>query len=265
MKLVVYVTNLLNITRPSDASDASIIEGLTKDNFLVAVVDYGGTHFRDPLQFQKDINLLWYIFSGGQAGENGSGLPHDNRSELLEVNGPIWRDNHFILNFSLPGSSKQIAINKAAIYVIPSGYTVEARVVIEKGNASNPIGKTWPRGGQTKNIPNATNVTELFVDIVYPAAGVTQNVPLLLAGSTSAALSDKCCLPNPWYPFIGTHFDITLFSWLFNGYAFANMNYVHMDPYGGRYVLDTTFTQAHTVRYLRSHKDYFSLSGYIGT
>ena len=58
MQMVVYVTNLKNISRPSDASDMTIIDGLTKDNFLVAVVDYDGCTFHDALQFQKDINLL---------------------------------------------------------------------------------------------------------------------------------------------------------------------------------------------------------------
>ena len=133
--------------------------------------------------------MLWYIFSGGVAGENGGGVPKDNRSALLEVHGPIWDKNRFFQNFSFPGSGKQIPVNQAAIYVIPAGYTVEVQVIIERGNASNPIGKSWPGGGASRNIPNTTNVTELFVDIVFPKAapGPTQKVPLLLAGTTSAA------------------------------------------------------------------------------
>lgn len=259
MRLVVYVINLKGVPRPGSASDREIIEGLIKDNLLVVAVDYKGEHFEDHLGFQKDINKLFFTFGGKQNKFQGS----LNRKNLLE--GGDWNNSSFFASFPFPedGSkpltitergtyplagdkSKQIPINRSAIYVIPSGYTVEAHVVIN----DKIKGTSWP----TVKGKVGMDVDNLFVDIIFPKASAkTEKVPLLLDGS-SAGSGDFVINVN----------TVCLYSWLFNGYALASMNYVHIKPFKLEQKVPK-FTQIHAVRYLRWQKERFSLSGKIGT
>lgn len=259
MRLVVYVINLKGVPRPGSASDREIIEGLIKDNLLVVAVDYKGENFEDHLGFQKDINKLFFTFGGKQNKFQGS----LNRKNLLE--GGDWNNSSFFASFPFPedGSkpltitergtyplagdkSKQIPINRSAIYVIPSGYTVEAHVVIN----DKIKGTSWP----TVKGKVGMDVDNLFVDIIFPKASAkTEKVPLLLDGS-SAGSGDFVINVN----------TVCLYSWLFNGYALASMNYVHIKPFKLEQKVPK-FTQIHAVRYLRWQKERFSLSGKIGT
>ena len=259
MRLVVYVINLKGVPRPGSASDREIIEGLIKDNLLVVAVDYKGEHFEDHLEFQKDINKLFFTFGGKQNKFQGS----LNRKNLLE--GGDWNNSLFFASFPFPedGSkpltitergtyplagdkSKQIPINRSAIYVIPSGYTVEAHVVIN----DKIKGTSWP----TVKGKVGMDVDNLFVDIIFPKASAkTEKVPLLLDGS-SAGSGDFVINVN----------TVCLYSWLFNGYALASMNYVHIKPFKLEQKVPK-FTQIHAVRYLRWQKERFSLSGKVGT
>jgi len=260
MRLVVYVINLKGVPRPGSASDREIIEGLIKDNLLVVAVDYKGEHFEDHLEFQKDINKLFFTFGGKQNSIQGS----LSRKNLLEMGGE-WSNSSFFASFPFPedGSkpltitergtyplagdkSKQIPINRSAIYVIPSGYTVEPHVVIN----DKIKGTSWP----TVRGKVGMDVNKLFVDIIFPKASAkTEKVPLLLDGS-SAGSGDFVINVN----------TVCLYSWLFNGYALASMNYVHMKPFKVEQKVPK-FTQIHAVRYLRWQKERFSLSGKIGT
>jgi hypothetical protein len=262
MRIVVYVMNLTGVPRPSKASDTAIIQGLIQDGFLVAVVDYEGARIQDPLVFQKDVCLLYFSF-GGNLHFPGS----SNYMKLMEMRGPYggwsswWHDADRFSSFPFPGNaSKRIPINMGAVYVIPSGYTVAPQVIVEQGFV---IGKSFPRDGHRyiENAAHYTNVTKLFVDIIFPKASPgTERVPLLLEGTT-CPLGDFAVNTN----------TVVLFAWLFNGYALASMNYVDMEPgtpgwmSAPSYVNDTASTQAHTIRYLRSQSERFSLSGKVGT
>ena len=125
MRIVVYVMNLTGVPRPSKASDTSIIRGLIQGGFLVTVVNYEGARVQDPLVFQNDVCLLYYAFGGNQStfvAAHGN----DNCQQLMEINGPSWREADFFSSFPFPGNaSKRIPVNMGAVYVIPSGYTVE--------------------------------------------------------------------------------------------------------------------------------------------
>lgn len=72
-------------------------------------------------------------------------------------------------------------------------------------------------------------------------------MPLLLEGSST---------PSGEYV-VNANTPI-LYSWLFNGYAFASLCYA--DPGD-----ETTHSLIHALRYLRSQKERFSLSGKVGT
>lgn len=101
-------------------------------------------------------------------------------------------------------SRPAIPVNRAGIYVIPSGYTVKPHLVFKEGID----GKDW-RGNKRET---------LFLDVVYPvAARQADRVPLLLEGSSTSTGEFVVNANTP-----------ILFSWLFNGYVFASMCYVNM-------------------------------------
>jgi hypothetical protein len=228
MRLVVYVMNLKGIPRPSTATDRAIIEDLIRDGFLVVTVDFKGGRAKDHLELQKDINGLFCVF-GGQWHTQQSYYT-ENRKKLLGHPGP--NAGMSFTSFPHPGKSPtaKIPVNRAGIYVIPSGYTVQAHVVFKENL----------RG---------TNRTTLFLDIVYPkSASKTDRVPILLEGSSTKTGEFVVNANTP-----------ILYSWLFNGYAFASMCWVK--PESG----DQTHAVIHGLRYLQSQKKRFSLSGKIGT
>ena len=233
MRLVVYVMNLKGIPRPSVAADRAIIEGLIKDGFLVVAVDFQGGRIKDHLQLQKDINGLFCVF-GGQWHTQQSYYT-ENRKNLLQYPGP--NDGMSFTSFPYPGKSSnpRIPVNRAGIYVIPSGYTVEARVVFKEDIHGKDV-----RGN---------NRETLFMDIVYPkAARKADRVPLLLEGSSTGTGEFVVNANTP-----------ILYSWLFNGYAFASMCFLR--PESG----NQTHSLIDGLRHLQSHKERFSLSGKIGT
>ena len=140
-------------------------------------------------------------------------------------------------SFPFPGNSsvEKVPVNRAGIYVIPSGYTVETHLVIkEKLRAKAARGQ----GRET-----------LFIDIVYPKSVREANrVPILLEGSSTATGEFVVNANTP-----------ILYSWIFNGYAFASMCYVRPEP------ADSTHSLIHCLRYLQSRKERFFLSGKVGT
>ncbi|NQT40098.1 MAG: hypothetical protein HQ581_21580 [Planctomycetes bacterium] len=233
MRLVVYVMNLKGIPRPSTAADRAIIEGLIEDGFLVAAVDCQGGQIKDHLQLQTDINGLFCVF-GGQWHTQQSYYT-ENRKDLLQYPGP--NDGMSFTSFPYPGksSNSRIPVNRAGIYVIPSGYTVQAHVVFKEDVHGKDV-----RGN---------NRETLFMDVVYPkAARKADRVPLLFEGSSTGTGEFVVNANTP-----------ILYSWLFNGYAFASMCFLR--PESG----NQTHSLIDGLRHLQSHKEHFSLSGKIGT
>jgi hypothetical protein len=233
MRLVVYVMNLKGIPRPGTVADRKIIEGLIQDGFLVVTIDFKGGKVQDHLELQKDINGLFCVF-GGQWHTLQSYFT-ENRKKLLEY--PGANEGMSFTSFPCPDkpSKPGIPVNRAGIYVIPSGYTVEAHVVFTE----NVHGKD-ARGNSRET---------LFMDIAYPkAARKADRVPLLLEGSSTATGGFVVNANTP-----------ILYSWLFNGYAFASMCFVK--PESG----NQTRSLIHALRYLRSQKEQYSLSGEVGT
>ncbi len=233
MRLVVYVMNLKGMPRPSTAADRAIIEGLIKDGFLVVAVDFKGGRVVDHLELQKDINGLFCVFGG--EWHTRQSYYTENRKELLEYPGP--NEGISFTSFPYPGnpSGPRVPVNRAGIYVIPSGYTVEAHLVFkEKLRGTNARGQSRET---------------LFMDIVYPkASGKTDRVPILFEGSSTATGEFVVNVNTP-----------ILYSWLFNGYAFASMCFARPER------ADQTSSVVHGLRYLQSHEERFSLSGKIGT
>ena len=233
MRLVVYVMNLSGVPRPSAASDREVIEGLIKDNFLVVAVDFAGGRVKDHLELQKDINGLFCVFGG--IWHSKQSYFTQNRKTLLEYPGPNAGMSYTAFNYSNGAVNIKVPVNKSGIYVIPSGYTVKAHQVIRQIQLDELDAKR--RG---------VSSMDQFVDIVYPKPSAkTGKVPLLLeASSTGSGLS----VVNANTPF--------LYSWLFNGYAFASSNFISYTKY------DTTIS---ALRYLDAEKEQFSLSGRVGT
>ncbi|MFT5124127.1 MAG: hypothetical protein ACI9TH_003465 [Kiritimatiellia bacterium] len=153
VRQVVYVMNLKGVPRPGTASDRAIMDDLIKDGFLVVAVDFGGGRFKDHLEFQKDINGLFCVF-GGEWHSQQSYFTR-NRKKLLEFPGPNKGMSFTSYAYSSKGSSMKVPVNRAGIYVIPSGYTVETHLVFKKD--FHGISKAGPR-------------KSLFIDIVYPKA-----------------------------------------------------------------------------------------------
>lgn len=129
MRLVVYVVNLKGIPRPSAASDRAIMEDLIKEGFLVVAVDFGGGRFKNHLEFQKDINALFCVF-GGEWHSQQSYFT-ENRKKLLEFPSPNKGMSFTSFDYSRNGSTMEVPVNRAGIYVIPSGYTVETHLVFK--------------------------------------------------------------------------------------------------------------------------------------
>ena len=231
MPLVVYVMNLNGVPRPSAASDRVIIEDLIKNGFLVATVDFSGGQIVNPLEMQKDINALFGVFGGDwHAGV----FYTKNRRALLEYPG-INKDIRYKSGLHSNDTNTNIPINRAGVYVIPSGYTVKMHHVIKEVPLNEFDVKRY---GITKK--------ELFIDIVYPKpSSKTDKVPLLLEASSTGSCES-----------VVNANTVILYSWLFNGYAFASMSFCSYGEYE---------TMNHAIRYLRSQKDQFSLSGKVGT
>lgn len=233
MRLVVYVMNLKGVPRPSTATDRSIIEDLIAKGFLVVTVDFAGEKLKDHLEFQKDITGLFAVFGGQWHTEQ----PYftKNRKSLLQFPGTNEGMSFTSFDYSRNGSIETIPVNRAGIYVIPSGYTVEPHLVFN----ANLQGKD-ARG---------PNRTRLFLDVVYPKASPNnQAVPLLYEGSSTSSGEFVVNANTP-----------ILYSWLFNGYAFASMCFLSMesDP--------DTLAQVEGIRYLQSRKERYSLSGKVAT
>ncbi len=233
MRLVVYVMNLKGVPRPGLSADRAIVEGLIKDGFLVVTVDFKGGRVKDHLELQKDINGLFCVF-GGEWHSQQSYFTK-NRKTLLQYPGPNKGMSY--TSFPFPGNSsvEKVPVNRAGIYVIPSGYTVETHLVIkEKLHAK-------AARGQSRET--------LFIDIVYPkSVRETNRVPILLEGSSTGTGGFVVNANTP-----------ILYSWIFNGYAFASMCYVRPES------ADSTHSLIHCLRFLQSRKERFSLSGKIGT
>lgn len=233
MRLVVYVMNLKGIARPSAADDRAIIEGLIKDGFLVVTVDFMGGRIKNHLELQKDISSLFCMFGGEWHAQQSYFT--ENRKTLLQYPGPNQGSSFTSFSYSRNSSMVEIPVNRAAIYVIPSGYTVEAHLVFKDN---------LPRQGEKED-----DRKTLFMDIVYPKASrKTDRVPILLEGSSTGTGEFVVNANTP-----------VLYSWLFNGYAFASMCFVK--PVEG----DHSHSLIHGLRYLQSQKARFSLSGKIGT
>jgi len=234
LRLVVYVMNLKGVPRPSKATDRSIIEGLIKSNFLVVTVDFMGGRVTDHLEWQKDVNGLFCVFGGKWHTEQPWFTR--NRKDLLQYPGP--NKGKSFTSFPYPGnpSAKTVPVNKAGIYVIPSGYTVEPHLVFKNNlqNAKDAKGK---------------DRKSLFMDIIYPKASPqTDKVPLLLEISSTAGGEYVVNANTP-----------ILYSWLFNGYALSSMCYARPDGKKSIHPL------VHGLRYLQSQKDRFSLTEKFGT
>ena len=233
MRLVVYVMNLNGVPRPSAATDREIIEGLIKDSFLVVTVDFAGGQFKDHLEMQKDINSLFCLFGG--IWHTTRFWFTQNRKNLLEYPGPNGGMSYTDFNYSNGSVNNKIPVNRAGIYVIPSGYTVKSHHVFRE--------KIQLNERDSKRL----GVTEMdqFIDIIYPMPSHKNiKVPLLLeASSTGSGLS------------VVSSNTTILYSWLFNGYAFASSNFISYTKY---------FTTISALRYLQSEKKQFSLSGKVG-
>ncbi|MFT5131167.1 MAG: hypothetical protein ACI8W8_004803 [Rhodothermales bacterium] len=223
MRLVIYVMNLQGVPRPSAADDRKIIEDLIKDDFLVLTVDFGGAQMKTHLDLQKDISGLFCAF-GGKWHTRQSYFTV-NRKKLLDHPGPSVARARSTIG--------EIPINRAAIYVIPSGYTVEPQLVFRDGIQ----GADWKRRTRT----------EVFCDLIYPKASAgNEAVPLLLEGSSTSTGGFVVNANTP-----------ILYSWLFNGYALASFCYVRTED-ENHYLLDA-------LRFFHAKKDRFSLSGKVGT
>jgi hypothetical protein len=221
---------LQGVPRPSTATDRSVIEDLIARSFLVVTVDFGGSQIKDHLEFQKDINGLFCAFGGEWHSQQSYFTA--NRKKLLEYPGPKAM-SHTSFPYVRNGRRIDIPVNRAAIYVLPSGYTVEPHRVI-KGVLSSEAWRGSPRD-------------TLFLDIVYPkSAPGNQAVPLLLEGSSTGSGEFVVNANTP-----------ILYSWLFNGYAFASLCYVKPD--------NRTFTQTDALDYLQSQQARYSLSGKVGS
>ncbi len=233
MRLVVYVMNLEGMPRPSEATDREIIEDLIADGFLVVTVDFSGGRIEDNLEFQKDINGLFCVFGGEWHAQQR--YYTENRKKLLQYPGPNDGTSFTSFEYSRNGSTVSIPVNRAGLYVVPSGYTVEPHLVFKE----NIQGKDSK--GQDR--------TTLFMDIVYPKpSSNTKKIPILFEGSSTGTGEFVVNANTP-----------ILYSWLFNGYAFASICYV--DPEND----NNAFSVIHGLRYLQSQKERFSLSGKIGT
>ncbi|MFP6906976.1 MAG: hypothetical protein VCG02_17280 [Verrucomicrobiota bacterium] len=229
LRLVVYVMNLKGVPRPSKAPDRAIIKDLIKNNFLVVTVDFAGGQVTDHLEWQKDVNGLFCVFGGKWHTEQRWFT--QNRKDLLQYPGP--NKGASFTSFPHPGSpsAKTVPVNKAGIYVIPSGYSVEPHLVFKE------------------DFKDATQRKTLFMDVVYPMPSPgTTKVPLLLEMSSTARGEYVVNANTP-----------ILYSWLFNGYAFASMSYAR--PEGNTPI----HPLVHGLRYLQSQKDRFSLTGKVGT
>lgn len=188
MRLVVYVLNLDGPSRSTSVSDRQIIEEMIRDNFLVVTVDFGGGRLVDHLEFQKDINGLFFAFGG--EWPTLQRWYTDNRKSLLEYPGPNTGLSFTFLNH--PELSSMVPVNRDCIYVIPSGYTVSAGIAFKENYTS-------------------TNRDTLLIDAVYPQkSSTTDKVPVLLEMSSSKS-----------GPFMVNANTPILYSWLFNDYAFA--------------------------------------------
>ena len=232
MRLVVYVMNLSGVPRPSAASDREVIEGLIKDGFLVVAVDFSGGRVKSPLDLQKDITGLFCMFGGSWHAKDFK----QNRMTLLEYPGPNAGMSFSEFNYSNGAVNTKVPVNRAGIYVIPSGYTVKAHQVIRRQIHLN------------ENDTKRHGVTEMdqFIDIVYPKPSAkTDKVPLLLEACADGSGLSVVYSATP-----------VLYSWLFNGYAFASSNFISYTKY------DTTIS---ALRYLDAEKERFSLSGRVGT
>lgn len=233
MRLVVYILNLKGTPRPSAATDREIIEDLIADGFLVVTVDFTGGHIEDNLEFQKDINGLFCAFGGEWHAQQSYFT--ENRKNLLQYPGPNDEKSFTSFEYSRNGSTVTIPVNRAGLYVIPSGYTVEPHIVFKE----NIQGKDAKGQGRTN----------LFMDVVYPKPSRnTEKVPILFEGSSTGTGEFVVNANTP-----------ILYSWLFNGYAFASMGYV--DPEND----NNAYSVIHGLRYLQSQKERFSLSGKVGT
>ena len=233
MRLVVYVMNLKGLQRASAAADRAIIEGLIGAGFLVVTVDFAGGRIKNHLELQKDINGLFCVF-GGEWHTRQSYFTK-NRKTLLQYPGPNAGMSFTSFSYSGNSSAVRIPVNRAGIYVIPSGYTVEAHRVFKSNFHGEDV------DGKSRNT--------LFMDIVYPKASrKTDKVPLLLEGSSTGTGEFVVNANTP-----------ILYSWLFNGYAFASMCYAKPDKD------NHTCSLIHGLRYLQSQKEQFSLSGKVGT
>ena len=231
MRLVVYVMNLKGVPRPSEATDREVIEGLIKDSFLVVAVDFSGGKFKGHLEMQKDITGLFCMFGGSWHAKDFT----QNRKNLLEYPGPNAGVSYSEFNYANGSENMKVPVNRAAVYVIPSGYTVKVHDVFRK--------KIQLNERDSKRL----GVTEMdqFIDIVYPKPSQkTSKVPLLLEACADGSGLSVVYSATP-----------VLYSWLFNGYAFASINFISYTTY---------FTNITALRYLDSQKDQFSLSGKVG-
>ena len=135
--------NLKGTPCPSKATDRAIIEDLIKNNFLVVTVDFSGGRITNHLEFQKDVNGLFCVFGGKWHTERPWFTR--NRKNLLQY--PRPNKGMSFTSFPYPGKSfaKTVPVNKAGIYVIPSGYTVEPHLVFKENlkNASQKKPCSW--------------------------------------------------------------------------------------------------------------------------
>ena len=233
MNLIVYVMNLNGVPRPSAAPDRLIIEDLIKDGFLVVAVDFAGGKIVNPLEMQKDINGMFCMFGGEWNAQQGYFTK--NRKTLLEYPSPNAGSSYTSFDYSRDGRNFKIPINRGAIYVIPSGYTVKTHQKIKEiALDDNDIN----RFGFSEN--------ELFIDIIYPKpSNKTEKVPLLL----------EACSNGSGRSVINAN-TVILYSWPFNGYALASMSFCGYIRYN---------TMIHALRYLQSKRVEYSLSGKMGT
>ena len=233
MRLVVYVMNLNGAARPSAASDLEIIQSLIKDSFIVVTIDYAGAQLTTPLEMHKDITHLFCMFGG-----HWNSLQNDftqNRKTLLEFPGPNAGVYFDTFNYAYNGVNLKVPINRGEIFVIPSGYTVKTRNVIRK-----QIHLT-----ATDSLSYGVDKMDFFGDVVYPMpSSKNDKVPLIIEGSSNGAGDFVVNTNTP-----------VIYSFVFNGYAMATVNYVSFMNY---------FTDITALRYFEANKEQFSLTGRVG-
>ncbi|MBD3675916.1 MAG: hypothetical protein HUJ26_20600 [Planctomycetaceae bacterium] len=227
MPLVVYVLNLkMSAPRPSSATDRAIIEDLIRRQFFVVAVDFTGGEVKDHLEWNKDISGLMHVFGGSYHTEQKWYL--EKRKQLLIVPGPNAGKEYAAFEYP---NQKRVPINSARLYIAPSGYTVDVHQVFHKN-----------LGVEFRD--------ELFYDIIYPMPSEkNEKLPLLLEIS-STGKGTTVVNANTF----------VLYSWLFNGYAFASTCHVRLHKEN-----PTIYPFVRTIRYLHSKKEKYSLNGVIGT